>query len=89
MICLHDGQTLEQLAVFEPPEGYPTGDLAFSPDGAILAQVTNRSGVVHVWDLRRIRERLRTMGLDWDLPPYHPVDPKSEQPLSVEFEPQN
>jgi hypothetical protein len=27
-------------------------------------------GVLGLWDLRRLRERLAALGLDWDLPAY-------------------
>jgi tetratricopeptide (TPR) repeat protein len=41
--------------------------LSFSPDGAKLA--AGRDHIVHVWDLRRIREQMATIGLDWGAPP--------------------
>ncbi len=79
IVRLLDADTLEELARLEPPESYLTEDIAFSPDGALVAQITNRAGVVHVWDLRRIREQLVAMGLDWDQPPYPPA-PTDRQP---------
>ncbi|HEY3246372.1 MAG TPA: serine/threonine-protein kinase [Phycisphaerae bacterium] len=72
-IELIDSQTLERLATLEPPESYYTTDFAFSPDGALLAQFTNRAGVEHLWDLRRIRARLAVLSLDWNQPPYPPA----------------
>jgi WD40 repeat protein len=48
---------------------------AFSIDGSRLIVTTNDGPAVHVWDLRAIRERLATMGLDWDAPAYPDVDP--------------
>jgi serine/threonine protein kinase/WD40 repeat protein len=69
-IRLLDYQTLEEIATLEPPEAFHTQACAFNPDGTLLAQVTNRSGVVHLWDLRRIREQLAAMNLDWDAPPF-------------------
>jgi WD40 repeat protein len=84
-IGLYDGQTFEQLAVLESPEDYSTGDLVFSHDGAMLAQVTNRAGLVYLWDMRLIRERLHALGLDWALPAYEPVA-RSAPPESVEIE---
>ncbi len=47
--------------------------LAFSPDGTRLIASTDRQ-IALIWDLRRIRERLRTMDLDWDQPPYPPEE---------------
>lgn len=73
-VRLVDATTCEEVAVFEPPETYQTVDLTFSPDGAWLAQFTNRAGVVHLWDLRRIRAELALLGLDWDHPPYTSPD---------------
>ncbi len=82
IVHLLDGETLDELATLTPAESYTTTDLAFSPDGALLAQITNRAGVVHLWDLRRIRAQLATMGLDWNTPPYAPPEAKSP-PLLV------
>ena len=47
--------------------------LAFSPDGTQLA--AGRDHIIHLWDLRRIREQLAALGLDWDAPPYPPAGP--------------
>ncbi len=55
---------------------------AFSPDGTYLAAGTE-AGIVYVWDLRRIRARLRSMGLDWESPP-PPAAPR-RPPLKVEI----
>jgi hypothetical protein len=43
----------------------------FTPDGSRLIAVGKESSNLYVWDLRAIRHRLRTIGLDWDesLPP--------------------
>jgi eukaryotic-like serine/threonine-protein kinase len=47
--------------------------LAFSPDGTQLA--AGRDHIIHLWDLRRTREQLVALGLDWERPPYpHPPD---------------
>ncbi len=79
--------TFPEIATLEPPESYTSGDLAFSADGSLLAQMTNRAGVVHLWDLRRIREQLVTMGLDWGLPAYQPAKSTGVTPRTVEFAP--
>jgi len=44
--------------------------LAFSPDGTKLA--AGRDHIIHLWDLRAIREQLAPLGLDWAAPPYPP-----------------
>ena len=51
--------------------------MTFSPDGTHLA--AGRDHIIHLWDLRRIREHLAAQGLDWDCPPYPPPD--RHQPL--------
>ncbi len=56
---------------------------AFSPDGVYFAAGTE-AGIVYVWDLRRIRARLRAMGLDWDTPAPPPAPPH-RPPLKVEI----
>ncbi len=73
-IRLLDYQTLSELATLEAPEGFQMQGCSFSADGTQLVQITNRSGVAQLWDLRRIREELAAMGLDWDTPPCPPVD---------------
>jgi serine/threonine protein kinase/WD40 repeat protein len=45
--------------------------MAFSPDGTYVA--AGRDHMIHLWDLRRIREQLVPLGLDWELPPYPPA----------------
>jgi WD40 repeat protein len=61
--------------------------LAFSPDGSQLA-VASEGQVVRVWDLRRIRQQLAPMGLDWDLPAYPPAkEDKPPKPLTVKVVP--
>jgi WD40 repeat protein len=44
--------------------------MAFSPDGTTMAG--GRDHMIHVWDLRRIREQLAPLGLDWASPTYPP-----------------
>ena len=68
LVQLRNPETLEVLATLEPPESYATWQCCFSMDSARLAQVTSRAGVVHVWDLRSICDRLASMGLDWGRP---------------------
>jgi serine/threonine protein kinase/WD40 repeat protein len=55
-----------ELARLEDPEH--NGRAAFSPDGTRL--VIEAKNGLRVWDLRRIREGLVEMGLDWAAPPY-------------------
>jgi serine/threonine protein kinase/WD40 repeat protein/Flp pilus assembly protein TadD len=60
------GQTIAHLTALQPLQAQP---LAFSADGTRLIASTNQKTAL-MWDLRRIRARLREMDLDWDQPPY-------------------
>jgi WD40 repeat protein len=51
--------------------------MAMSPDGTQVA--AGRDHIIHLWDLRRIREHLAALGLDWDAPPFPP--PHHDQAL--------
>jgi WD40 repeat protein len=55
-------ETLEEYASF--PGGDP---IRFSADGTHLLTRSDAT-TVQVWDLTALRRRLRTLGLDWDLP---------------------
>jgi serine/threonine protein kinase/WD40 repeat protein len=59
--------TGRELARLEDPE-QNSGSAALTPDGTSLI-VAAKNGL-RVWDLRRIREELVRLGLDWDAPPY-------------------
>jgi serine/threonine protein kinase/WD40 repeat protein/tetratricopeptide (TPR) repeat protein len=63
-----------------PATGTP---YCFSPDGSQLVTYAGRDGAFQVWDLRAIRQQLKEMGLDWDLPPY-PAPAESANPLRVQ-----
>jgi WD40 repeat protein len=54
-----------QLATLAAPEPHPIRWLCFRPDGEQLA-VACEKGVLQLWDLRRLRQRLTEIGLDWD-----------------------
>ena len=64
------GRTIAHLTTLQ---ALAPARLAFSPDGTRLIASTDRQTAL-IWDLRRIRERLRTMDLDWDQPPYPPEE---------------
>jgi WD40 repeat protein len=59
-------ETGEELASL--PTDRMLKSLAFSPDGTRLA-AASEPGYFHLWDLRRLRERLVEMNLDWPGPP--------------------
>jgi WD40 repeat protein len=73
-------ETGEELAEF--PAGRATTSVRFNATGDRLA-VVNESGYFDLWDLRRVREQLAALNLDWDMPPYPPT-PTS--PASLPFE---
>jgi WD40 repeat protein len=54
-----------ELAVLEHPEPEIISALAFSPDESLLA-VATENHVVQLWNLKRLRERLAELGLDWE-----------------------
>jgi eukaryotic-like serine/threonine-protein kinase len=63
------------VARLESPDSCDVNAATFSPDGARLVVTTTDGGAAHVWDLRAIRRRLATIGLDWDAPAYSNDDP--------------
>jgi serine/threonine protein kinase/WD40 repeat protein len=70
-VLLADARDLRELAHLKSPAPTIVGFMRFSPDGGSLVAGT-AAGSIHVWDLRRIRARLKEMHLDWDLPPIGP-----------------
>jgi WD40 repeat protein/serine/threonine protein kinase len=69
LVQLVETATGHELAALEQPDARSVAWLAFNPDGTQLAVATD---VIHVWDLRRLREELATLNLDWDQPPFPP-----------------
>lgn len=57
----------EEIASFSAPDPLEISSLRFSPDGSMLAAGTLNQ-VIQLWDLRRIRQGLKELGHDWDLP---------------------
>jgi WD40 repeat protein len=92
-VTLYDPATFDALAMLSPPReaqlsaSYPEGAsaLCFSLDASRLA-VGSVDGTIFVWDLRRIREQLARMGLDWAGPGYESASAESAtQPLELEI----
>lgn len=69
-IELVEPRTGGRLARLEDPGQERVCEMAFGAGGAQLIVTSWSRPVVHIWDLRRIREGLADLGLDWDLPPY-------------------
>jgi serine/threonine protein kinase/WD40 repeat protein len=76
-----------RLATLEIPGSANVSGLSLSPDGARLAANTEQH-VIALWDLRRLRQELAALDLDWETPPYPPAEAAGEpvQPLTVEIQ---
>jgi WD40 repeat protein len=85
-LLLLNPRDLRELARLQSREPMILAHLRFGPDGGFLVAGTC-SGYLHVWDLRRIRARLKEMHLDWDLPAFGPPpgDLTAGHPLEVEL----
>jgi serine/threonine protein kinase/WD40 repeat protein len=72
-----------ELARLEDPDQF-AGCVRFTPDGTRL--VAQASNGLRVWDLRRIRQQLTELGLDWDAAPFAPEkpDPSPISPAQIE-----
>ncbi len=80
-IKLRDVESGRELATLAAPVPESLRTLCVASDGGWLAAGTT-SGVIQLWDLERIRLRLREMGLDWD-PPARPSRPDDRPPVEV------
>jgi hypothetical protein len=69
-IHLKEVKTGRTVAKLEDPHGDLSTWMGFTPDGTQLVVVARYAGAIHRWDLRAIRERLKTMNLDWDWPEF-------------------
>jgi len=65
---LMDVASAREVAVLEAPNLDPIIDSVFTPDGTRLVAMSLKG--MHVWDLRRIRQQLKELGLDWDWPAF-------------------
>lgn len=74
--------TGREIARLEDPD-QQVGLAQFTTDGTKLVAQTSKG--VRVWDLRRIRQELVKLGLDWDAPPYPSAVPEVTQPMEVQI----
>jgi WD40 repeat protein len=72
-IQLLETSTEKPLATLEAQASSGVSTFQFSPDGSHLA-AQQRDRQVQLWDLRLIRQELAELHLDWDMPPYPPVE---------------
>ncbi len=71
-IRLLDAETLKELAQLQDPLHHSADFLTFSDDGTQLFSTSNSGRAAHVWDLRKIREGLKQLDLDWKAAPFPP-----------------
>jgi WD40 repeat protein len=83
-IRLVEVETGREVARLTAPEPIWYLPVCFSPDGAQLVAVHRDNKGLYVWDLRRIREQLAPLGLDWEGEAYPPAAPGPPAPLRVE-----
>jgi serine/threonine protein kinase/WD40 repeat protein len=77
IVQLLDPATAEEVATLSSPDFLLISWLCFSRDGSQLA-VAAENHVLQLWDLRRIREELAVMGLDWQEAAYPPCKPRAD-----------
>jgi serine/threonine protein kinase/WD40 repeat protein len=85
-VTLVDGLTLKTLAILEPPFQEQYWTAGFDPEGSRLFLTTRSPVAVRVWDLRRIREQLVPLGLDWPQPPFAPAGPATDPSPPVDVD---
>ncbi len=81
-VLLADAATGRELARLTTLQRVSPTPFTFSPDGTRLVAFTEQRTAL-LWDLRRIRDQLAPMGLDWDAPPYPVASAASEASGSV------
>ena len=64
-MTLINPSTGRELATLAAPQPQTINWLCFSPDGSRLA-VACRNQTIQLWDLRRIRQQLAAMKVDWE-----------------------
>jgi WD40 repeat protein len=64
LLQLLDARTGEEILTLDYPSRRYITHLAFSPDGEWLAEASNKHAI-HLWNLRRMRNQLKAMRLDW------------------------
>ncbi len=74
IVHLKEISTGKTVAKLEDPHGDRAAWMGFTPDGSQLVVVAHYARAIHVWDLRAIRARLKTMNLDWNWPDFAPQE---------------
>ena len=71
------------VAELQTPHEERIGYFCFNHQGDKLAVRYVTSSAVEIWDLRLIRQQLRDLDLDWDLPPYPPIPEARFEPIAT------
>jgi serine/threonine protein kinase/WD40 repeat protein len=72
VIHLKDAATGRTIAKLENPFRERSTWMAFNSDATQLIVVSRYAKTIRTWDLARIREALKPLGLDWQWPTFHP-----------------
>ena len=73
VIHLMEVATGRTVAKLEDPNGDRATWQGFTPDGTQLVVVASYASAIHIWDLRAIQARLKTMNLAWNWPELPPA----------------
>ena len=87
VIHLKETTSGRTVAKLEDPHGDVSTWMSFTPDGTQLVVVARYAGAIHRWDLRAIRERLKTMNLDWDWPEFPAARPMDSLASNIKSPP--
>ncbi|HUG90916.1 MAG TPA: WD40 repeat domain-containing protein, partial [Planctomycetaceae bacterium] len=86
-VRLLDAATFDELASFKLTSEEFIDSLIFDPQSSRLIVGTTNSRAIHIWNLNRIREKLREIQLDWTDVPLVDRSASESKPLSVQFDP--
>jgi serine/threonine protein kinase/WD40 repeat protein len=91
IVHLKDARSMRTIAKLQDPSFDRAAWMTFSPDGTQLVVAAIYAKLIHVWDLRAIRDRLTSMGLDGGWPAFAPAptsqparQPFSDPPFKIE-----
>jgi WD40 repeat protein len=83
-IEVRDAATLRHLATLDMQGWGNLSGLSLSPDGTRLAAADEHNTVIALWDLRRLRQELAALDLDWEMLYPNAVQPaEPKQALTV------
>jgi serine/threonine protein kinase/WD40 repeat protein len=86
VIRLVETATGREVARLTGPEPQRYAAACFTPDGTRLIARGSDEKMLHVWDLRAIRQQLKGMGLDWEWPEFGPAEPQAQAGKFVKVE---